>query len=133
MVKNHLSRLASPKIWGIAKKGKKWVARPSCGPHALKRCLTINTLLQENLDYATRAKEVKRILYNKELLVDKIARKDYKFPLGLMDVVEFPTLKEAYRVVYNAQGFLRPIKIDAKEANLKLLKITGNQRWKITA
>ena len=72
MVKNHLSRLASPKTWGIAKKGRKWVARPSPGPHALNKCLTVNILLKEKLNYAKTTKEVKKILHDKSLLVDKI-------------------------------------------------------------
>ncbi|RLG66277.1 30S ribosomal protein S4e, partial [archaeon] len=48
---------------------------------------------------------------------------NYKYPVGLMDVIEITTTGEFYRVVPHRQKFLWPIKIDHKEANLKLCRI----------
>ena len=42
-----------------------------------------------------------------------------------MDVVSFPSTKEAYRIIFNKQGKLSSIKIDGKEASQKICKIVG--------
>ena len=70
--KDHLKRLASPKSWPIKKKGIKWVKRPFPGPHSFKLGLPITIVLREMLCYAKTLKEVRSILNNKEILVDKI-------------------------------------------------------------
>src|SRR3989344_5576822 len=123
MGKNHIKRIAAPKSWDIKRKTYKFIARPMPGPHSVKFALTLNFLLRNVLEYAKTTKEIKMILTNKSILVDKKIRKDYKFPIGLMDVVEIPKLNEYYRVLYDTNGRLKLVKIDKKESNLKLLRI----------
>ena len=130
MGKSHLSRLATPNTWGVARKGKKWIARPLPGPHALKHCLTLNILMKNNLEHVKTTKELKKILNDKAILVDKIVRKEYRFPVGFMDVVEIPKLNESYRIIYDTKGKLVPINSDSKETNLKLIKVIGKSLLK---
>lgn len=123
MVQNHLSRLAAPRCLGVKRKTTKWIARPMPGPHPLDACVTLSVLIRDVLEYAKTTKEVKMILNNKNILIDKKARTKYKFPVGLMDVVELPSLDEHYRMVYGTNGRLSLISIKKEQANLKLLKI----------
>jgi len=123
MGKDHLFRLVAPKTWPIRRKTTKWIARPLPGPHPLKESITLSIIIRDILEYAKTTKEVKRILNNKSLLVDKVARTDYKFPVGFMDVIDFPSLNESYRVIYDDKGVFTLININKNESNLKLLGI----------
>lgn len=125
MVQNHLARLAAPKSWTIARKENRWTARPTPGPHGLNNCITINLLLKGLLNHAKTTREVKTILNNADLLVDNVVRKDYKFPVGLMDVVSVPKLNENYRMVLDTAGRLELVTIGKDEVHLKLLQIVN--------
>ncbi|MBU4501796.1 MAG: 30S ribosomal protein S4e, partial [Nanoarchaeota archaeon] len=125
MVKRHLSRLGAPKSWPIQRKGIKWIARPSPGPHTLKNCITLSLAIKNLLKYAKTTKEVKIILNEGKILIDKIVRKDHKFPLGIMDVIDIPSTKENFRVLYTDKGKFRLVKISADEGKLKPTKIVG--------
>lgn len=126
MVKRHLPRLIAPESWPIdRKKGVKWIARPSPGPHALMSCITINLLLQNLLKQAKTASEVKKLLYDGKVLVNKKARKDHRFPVGVMDVLDIPIKKEHFRVLYTPKGKFMLHKISEEESKIKPSKITG--------
>lgn len=130
MVKKHLSRLTAPTSWPIQKKGIKWITRPSPGPHPLRSCMSFNLVLKNLLKHAKTTMEVKKILHEGKVLVDKKVRKNHKFPIGVMDVLEIPETKEYFRVLYTAKGNFMLHKIPAEEANLKPLKIIGKTKLK---
>lgn len=119
----HLKRIPAPKNWIIKRKERTFITRPIPGPHKLNDSITLSILLKEFLNQAKTKKEVKYIINQNKLLIDKIPRKDYRFPVGIMDIVEIPSLKEKYIVLYNDKGkfMLNPI----KDASQKLLKIIG--------
>ena len=123
MVKNHLKSIAAPKKWKFGRKKNKWLAKPLPGPHGLNNCLTVNFIVKNILNYAKTTKEVKKILGEGNVKIDKKLRKNYKFPVGIMDVFEVPQINQYYRVLYGKDGRLNLFSIDAKESNLKLLKI----------
>lgn len=128
MVKKHLSMLNAPISWPIQrKKGIKWIARPNPGPHALCNCITINLILKNLLKYAKTKSEIKKILNEGGMLVNKKAKKDSKFPVGIMDVLEIPATKEYYRVLYTPKGMFTLHKISGEEARLKPAKIIGKK------
>jgi small subunit ribosomal protein S4e len=130
MVRRHLKRISAPKTWPIKRKEQKWIVRASSGPHQLKRCLPLNIVMKNLLKYTKTTREVKIILNEGKILVNKVARKDQKFPVGVMDVVEAPELGEQYRMAHSKQGKLKLIAISAEEAKLLPLKITNKTTLK---
>ncbi len=123
MGRAHLKRLNAPKTWKVNRSSIKFITKPSPGPHSKGMCMPINIVLRDKLGYASTTKEVKHILLNKEILVDGRIRRELKFPIGFMDVLEIPDLKEVYRMLLNNKGFLVLMKIDKKEASLKPCRI----------
>ena len=121
----HLSRIAAPKSWPIKRKFRKWITKPSPGPHNLQTSIPLNVLLKEILNYARTTKEVKKSLNN--ILINKVQRNDHKFPIGLFDIIEFPELKEYYTMLYNQKGNLKITKIDKAVSENKIYKITGKK------
>ena len=99
MAKKHLFSLNAPKNWPIERKKQIWLTRPNPGPHPLNRCLPLSILLRNVLKYARTMREVKTILNEGGILIDSKVRKDYKFPVGLMDVVEVKKTNEFFRLI----------------------------------
>lgn len=125
MGKNHLIRLAAPKIWQIDRKKTKFITKPVPGPHGMQSGMPVNTVLKEILNYAATTKEVKKILNTNEVKIDGVARKDFRFPVGVFDTLEFPSINEQFRILLNKIGHLDLIKIKKEEASVKPSKIVG--------
>ena len=129
MGKNHLKRFAAPRTWAIERKRTKFIARPMPGPHPFKQSIALGVVLSELLGYTKTSKELNLILTNGEVLIDKKSRKA-KFPVGFMDVLELPKLKEYYRIVYTDIGKLKLMKVDKDDADVKILKVIGKNNLK---
>ena len=130
MVKRHLKRPAAPKTWPIPRKGTKWVVRPRPGPHKMEYSMPIALWIRDYLKYAKTLREVNYILKNKKCYVDFKPITDYKYPVGLFDVIYFPDLGEYWRVLINEKGKLYLKRIDEKEARIKPLRIKSKQMVK---
>ena len=128
-MKRHLKRPEIPKTWLVKRRGIDFITRPNPGPHSYSLGLPMIVVLRDILGIAKNLKEVKFILYNNEILVDGIRRKEPKFPVGIMDVVENKKSNEIFRVVLK-KGKIALIKIDKKEANIKPCKIIGKHNVK---
>ncbi|MCS7112267.1 MAG: 30S ribosomal protein S4e [Ignisphaera sp.] len=119
----HLKRLAAPPFWSILRKEYKWVVKPSPGPHPIDRSVPLLLLIRDMIGIARSAREAKRIIYDGKVLVDNYVRKDYKFPIGLMDLVSIPEIDLHLRIVPYVGKHLWYINIPAEEAKLKLVRI----------
>lgn len=119
----HLKRLRAPLTWKTERKTKKWAVAPSPGPHPAERSIPLAIVIRDYLKLAGTAREAKKIISSRDVLVDGKARIDHKFPCGLMDIVSFPKIEEHYRVLIDSRGILRLVKITEEEAKWKLSRI----------
>ena len=119
----HLKRLAAPSFWSILRKEYKWAVKPSPGPHPLNRSIPLLILIRDVLKLAESAREAKRIIYDGHVLVDGRVRRNYKFPVGIMDVVSIPKIGMNIRIVPYVTRYLWYIDIPAEESKLKLVRI----------
>ncbi len=118
----HLKRLNTPKLWKIPRKTVKFAIKTMPGPHKKGLYIPLGMIIRDMLGYAKTLKEVKYILTNRMILVNGKPRVNYRFPVGLMDVIEISKTKEIYRVLINTKGFiLNPI--SKKEASVRLCMI----------
>ncbi len=118
----HQKRLSAPKTYKIPRKVSKWVVKPSPGPHN-KDAIPLLVLVRDFLELADTGREARRIISAGEILVDGVVRKDYKFPVGLFDVVTIPKIEKSYRILFDEKG--RYIPKEVEDADLKLYKITN--------
>ena len=125
MGRNHIKRLAAPKTWQIRRKGMNFITKPAPGPHSIDTGMPLSILLKEVLNYANTTKEVKKILNTNEIKIDGKARKDFRFPVGIFDIIEFTNINECFRVVLNRKGKIDLLKINKEESLLKPCKIIG--------
>ena len=126
-MKRHLKRLSAPKSWPLQRKGITFIARPLPGAHKLNQCITINVVLKDLLKHSKTTKETKSILNKGLVLVDNKVVKKHRLPVGIMDIISIPSLKEYYKVLYNTRKkfILEPIK--KEEAEQKTCKIIGKK------
>ena len=80
-------------------------------------------MLTNVLKYCKTLREVRLILGGGLVRVDGRIRRDSDFPLGLMDIVEFPTLGETYRLLVGRKQRIIPVKIETGEKGFKLCRI----------
>ena len=126
----HLKRYFSPKSWKIKRKGIVYITKPSPGPHKIEMAMPLNVLLRDVLRYAATNREVKFMLANKEITVDGIRRRDFKFPVGLFDVLSLNDIGEHFRIILDKKGSIILIRISKDESSLKLCKIIGKRMIK---
>ena len=127
--KKHFKRIRAPKSWMMDKMGGVFAVRPSEGPHRFRECIPLQVVLRDKLHFARNGREVDVILHQKEGLVhiDKKVRRNPKYPIGLMDVIDLPKVGASYRVLYDVKGRFVFIKIKKQEASFKLCKIEKKQ------
>jgi small subunit ribosomal protein S4e len=119
----HLKRHQSPPFWPIHRKANVWTTRTSSGPHSMQTSIPTTIILRDQLKYAKSAKEAKKLLSQKKLVVDGKPRINKSFPIGLMDVIYIPDSNEHFRVLTDLGGKLKLVSISAEEAQFKLYRI----------
>lgn len=119
----HLKALAAPAFWPILRKEYKWVVKPSPGPHPIERCLPLLILVRDVLKYAKTGNEARKLIAEGHFKIDGKVRRNYKFPVGVMDVIEIPKTNEFYRVIPVPTKVLGLVKIPPEEAVIKPCRI----------
>jgi small subunit ribosomal protein S4e len=120
---HHLKRLNAPRILRLHRKEHTWTVRTAPGPHGLDKAIPLGIIIRDYLNLCDIRKEAKRVLAENQVLVDGKIRKDYKFPVGLMDVVSIPTMKKQFRMLYDQRGKLTLVPITPADASWKLRRI----------
>ncbi|HEX4920721.1 MAG TPA: 30S ribosomal protein S4e [Candidatus Bathyarchaeia archaeon] len=122
-----LKREPAPGFWPIKRKEMTWAPRVKPGPHPRERSLPLVIVLREILGYARTAREAVQIINTGKVKVDGVVRRDHRFPVGLMDVLQIEGAGKTFRILPKQNRGLVPISIDPKEAGFKLCKIIGKR------
>jgi small subunit ribosomal protein S4e len=123
--RRHLKRLAVPRDWRIPRGRYRWAVRPHSGPHAIDSSMPLLNLVRGILSPNYTAREARHVLLQGKVIVDGVRRSDYKFPVGLMDVVSVPATGKAYRVLPLPVRGLTLHSISKNEAGFKLCRVVG--------
>lgn len=120
-----MKRLTAPRAWPVPRKTNIWIAKPSPGPHGIQESMPLVIVLRDVLGLADTAREVKRILGGRQILVDGRVVTDLAFPVGLMDVVSIPKIGLSYRMMIDRNGKFRLVKVAEGKEGWKLCRIEG--------
>ena len=130
---DHLKRLAAPRSWPLKRKANVWTTKQCPGSHSIEESVPAAVMLRDIIKVCDTSREAKRIVANRELLVDGKPVRDAKAPVGIMDVVSIPAMDLYYRVVLSDKGKIAIVPITKDEAAWKLTmiedktKITGGK------
>jgi small subunit ribosomal protein S4e len=119
----HQKRMSASRVLAIPKKEKYWTTAPTPGPHPADRSLPLLIAIRDRLHMCDTAKEARAIIGGREVLVDQRVTRDYKRPLGLMDVVTIPKSKQSFRVVVDKKGRLQLLRIEERDSTWKLVRV----------
>jgi small subunit ribosomal protein S4e len=108
-----------PRFWKISKKDKRFVVRTEPGPHPKESSYPLLVLMRDILRLAKTNREVMSVLNEGKIRIDGRVVHSPRFPVGLMDVIEIPTIDKSFRLVPD-EGGLYPVEISPNEKNLKL-------------
>lgn len=122
-------RSASPEFWQISRKDKRFVVRTYPGPHPKNYSYPLLVILRDVLGVAKTRREALSILNEGKVHVDGRVVKSESFPIGLMDVVEFPQTGRSLRMVPRF-GRLVPVEISSKEKGLKICYVKSKRTIK---
>jgi len=114
----HQKRVAAPISWPITRKTHHWVVGANPGSHSKETGIPLLVVVREILKIANNAREAKRIINEKNIYIDGVARTDYKHMVGLFDIVSIPSTNEYYRVLLDANNRIRLFKEDENAGKL---------------
>ncbi|MBS3060787.1 MAG: 30S ribosomal protein S4e [DPANN group archaeon] len=123
----HLKRRAAPRSWGVLRKSSTWIVKPQPGAHPINASLPILVIVRDMLKYADTNAEAKKIINAGEIKIDGRKVRDYKLPVGFMDLVSIDKTNEYFRVSYTQKGRVTLQKADQKNAGFKLCRIRGKK------
>jgi small subunit ribosomal protein S4e len=106
----------------VPKKRTKWIVSPRPGPHKKFESIPLLIIVRDLLKLVDTKNDAKKIIKNKNILVDGKPRTDLKYPVGLFDVIDIPKKEKQYRVVPDKHG-LSLIEITKKESGVKICRI----------
>lgn len=118
-----LKRSGAPTFWGIPRKRYQFAVLAAPGPHPRNTSYPLTVLLRDTLGVVKSAREARVALGEGSIIVDGVVRREPDFPVGLMDVLEIPSIGKVYRLVPTARSLLSPVEIPDSEKSLKLCKI----------
>lgn len=119
---NYLKRLVAPGSWHIPKKVQKFVMKTAPGPHNAG-ALPVGVWLREHIGLAQNASEVRKILHQRDIIVNGRACRNPQMGLGVFDIVSIPKLGKHYRIQLDMRGNLVAVEIPAESATTRLCKI----------
>src|SRR6266487_6049895 len=122
-----LKREPAPGFWPIKRKERTWAPNTRPGPHSRGKSLPLVIIIREILGYARTAKEATRIISTGKVKIDGVVRRDHRFPVGLMDVLQVEGASQIFRILPKPNRGLTPTPISEKEAGFKLCKIVGKR------
>jgi len=118
-----LKRQMAPRFWNIRRKQSQFALKASPGPHRKHNSYPLGIILRDVLKIATTMHEAKTIVSAGKVKVDGIARRDVKFPVGLMDVIDLTG--QSYRLVPRDSKLLVHVEIQNSENMVKFAKVTS--------
>ncbi len=119
----HIRRYAAPVHWPISPKAYFWAIKPVPGPHRIRTCLPLAYIIRDVLGYASTVREVKHILNAGSIKINGKPRRQYQYPVGVMDVIEVTPISTYYRVLPHHITRLQLHTIDKEEAAFKLARV----------
>lgn len=123
-----LKRQKAPRFWDVKRKDSQFILGPRPGPYSKSKCYPLGVILRDVLHLSSNSNETKNILNSGQIKIDGVIRRDPRFGVGIMDVIEITTSNEAFRMIPKGSKLLVPVK--TKENTRKLLKITSKSSTK---
>ena len=119
-------RTTVEKFWPVPRKGTKYL---SSSTHDAHTGIPILIVLRDLLKVVRSAKEAKKILNDKKVLINNRVVKTGGYPLSLFDVVSFPTIKKYYKATLKGKKMTLE-ETSEKNSKTRVYRIIGKKLLK---
>lgn len=119
---SHLKSFTVPKSWSLKKKENVFTVRPLPGAHPNNLSVSFTHMIR-TMNLGSTVKEIKKVVNNRSVLVDRKPVRNHKFPVGFMDVITFIPMDESYRVLIDTKGKLKYNKVSDSDSKFKISKV----------
>lgn len=126
----HQKRLTIPRSWKLAKKVFKWAPKTSPGPHSKEWSVPVIVAMRDMLKVCDTAREARKILAARDVLIDGKVVINPKYPVGFMDVMSIPKTNSHYRVLFDKRGKIVLTPIPKENSIWKMVKIVNKKTVK---
>ena len=120
----HLKRKTVENFWSIPRKGTKYVAVPL---HNQREALPLVIVIRDMLNLVRNTKELKKLLYDKQISVNHKLVHETNYPISLFDIISLPAEKKNYRAILSPNKKLILEEVHEKEANIKVYKVLNKK------
>ncbi|WP_290819307.1 30S ribosomal protein S4e [Halovivax sp.] len=124
---NHQKRLSVPKSWPVERKTDTFTVKAGAGPHG-EEGVPLLILLRDVLGYVDNRKEARYALSEDAVLVNGDPINAEERPIGMFDILAFPSRDDYFRVFPDEGGRLSLTAIDEDAAGSRLGKVSGKQQ-----
>jgi small subunit ribosomal protein S4e len=124
-MKKHMKRMTAPRSWTVTRKTSHWITKPRPGPHGREESIPLLSVVRDLLKVCDNSREARFIIGGRQIEIDGKVVTDYKFPVGLMDVVTTKKTKQSYRMLIDYKGRFQLVPIEENESAWKLARIDG--------
>ena len=117
-------RMAAPTEWQLAKKEKKYVTSTAAGPHD-GSALPLGVWLRDHIHVAENAKEARKILHDRQVLVNGHIATDDHMGVDVFDIITFPKINKHYVILVDQKGRQTDQEISEEAAKVRLVKVAN--------
>lgn len=117
-------RMTAPDAWQIARKESKYVVSTAHGPHDAS-ALPIGIWIRDHMDLAQNTKEVKKILRDRNVVLNGKIVIDEHIGIDVFDIISFPKINKHYMILVDEKGRHTEHEISADAAKVQLVKIAN--------
>ncbi|HJJ47396.1 MAG TPA: 30S ribosomal protein S4e [Methanocorpusculum sp.] len=117
-------RMSAPAEWQLARKEHKYVVSVAAGPHD-GSALPIGVWLRDHMHLAENTKEVRKILHERQVVLNGHIVTDEHLGIDVFDVISFPKLNKHYLILVDEKGRQNQYEISEETAKVQLVKVAN--------
>lgn len=115
--------MAAPRRWQIKRKTKYWAVKSSAGPHETEFSVPLLQVVRDMLSLCETSREAKMLISGGRFSVDGRVRKDYRYPMGLMDVLKIDGEEGGHRMLVDRRNKMHLVPVPAADCTWKLCRV----------
>ena len=117
-------RMTAPDAWQISRKESKYVVSTAHGPHN-GSALPIGIWIRDHMNLAQNTKEVKKILHDRNVVLNGNVVTDEHIGIDVFDIISFPKINKHYMILVDAKGRHTEYEISPEAAKVQLVKVAN--------
>jgi len=120
----YLKRNKIGKFWPVPRKGTKYLATAT---HNKNESIPLVVVIRDILKLVRNKKELKKVLNDKQILINNKQIRETNYPVCLFDIISFPDIKKNYRAGLSKNKKMFFEEISDKDSKARIYKVIGKK------